>query len=183
MSLRTLGTEPRLAARLKAGEAEAWRELCEAYGEPLFLYAYHRAGDSAAADDIRQETLLAAVEGIRGYRGEVSLFGWLCGIARHKVADELRRRGRECGPVEAARPAGDPRPDELVARAEARAAVIEALWSLPEDYRRALVARYVEGAGVASIAERLRRSYKATESLLARAREGLLRRLKEGGWR
>ena len=67
------------------------------------------------ADDIRQETLLATVEGVGGYRGEVPLFGWLCGIARHKVADELRRCGSSgltrqpsrCGPVGVpARPVG-----------------------------------------------------------------------------
>jgi len=181
MRLSTVGTELGLIAGLKAGEAEAWRELCQAYGEALYLYAYHRTGDAAAADDIRQETLLAAVEGIGGYRGEVPLFGWLCGIARHKVADERRRRARQSLPVEAAWHAGDPLPDELWERAERHAAVVEALWSLPEDYRRALVARYVEGMGVESVAARLNRSYKATESLLARARESLLRRLKEEG--
>ena len=126
--------------------------------------------------------MLAAVEGIAGYRGEVPLVGWLCGIARHEVADELRQRSRENLPVEAVPHAGDPLPDELAERAEKRAAVIEALSSLPEDYRRALMARYVEGADVESVAVRLNRSYKATESLLSRAREALLRRFKEGGW-
>jgi len=173
------GTE--LATKLKRGDPRAWEELCRVYGEALFLYAYHRTGDAAAADDVRQETLLAAVEGIASYRGAVPLFAWLCGIARHKAADELRRRGRENLPVEAVRHDGDPRPDELLERAEARAAVVEALWSLPEDYRRALVARYVEGESVEGVAARLNRSYKAAESLLTRAREVLLRRLKEGG--
>jgi RNA polymerase sigma-70 factor (ECF subfamily) len=180
MRLSTAGAERKLVAGLQQGESEAWSELCRTYGEPLFRYAYHHTGDAAAADDVRQETLLAAVEGMGSYRGEVPLFGWLCGIARHKVADELRRRGREHLPVEAERCAGGPRPDEVLERDETRAAVIEALWSLPADYRLALVARYLEGTGVETVAARLNRSYKAAESLLSRAREALWRRLKEG---
>ncbi|MEW6230009.1 MAG: sigma factor, partial [Bacillota bacterium] len=65
---------------------------CETYGAPLYLYAYHRTGgDRFAAEDIVQATLLAAVESISSYGRQVPLFAWLCGIARHKAADESRR--------------------------------------------------------------------------------------------
>lgn len=180
-------TEPDLAARLAQGDPAAWKELCETYGRPLYLYAYHRTGDASAAEDVRQETLLAAVESIAGYRGEGPLFAWLCGIARRKAADELGRRGRQDLPLDAAdqetwqQLERQPLPDELVERAETRAALVEALWSLPEDYREALLARYVRGEGVKEIAARLSRSYKAAESVLSRAREALLRNLKKEG--
>jgi RNA polymerase sigma-70 factor (ECF subfamily) len=180
-------TEPELAGRLAQGDPAAWKELCETYGRPLYLYAYHRTGDASAAEDVRQETLLAAVESIAGYRGEAPLFAWLCGIARRKAADELGHRGRQDLPLETAdqetwqQLERQPLPDELVERAETRAAVVEALWSLPEDYREALLARYVRGESVTEIAARLGRSYKAAESVLSRAREALLRNLKKEG--
>ena len=119
-----LSAEPELAGRLAQGDPSAWEVLCETYGRALYLYAYHRTGDPSAAEDVRQETLLAAVVGIAGYRGEAPLFAWLCGIARRKAADELRRRGRQDLPLETAdqetwqRLGREPLPDELVERAE-----------------------------------------------------------------
>jgi RNA polymerase sigma-70 factor (ECF subfamily) len=183
--LSLLNAEPELAGRLAQGDPAAWKELCETYGRALCLYAYHRTGDASAAEDVRQETLLAAVQSIAGYRGEAPLFAWLCGIARRKAADELRRRGRQDLLFETAdqetwqQLEREPLPDELVERAETRAALVEALWSLPVDYREALLARYVRGEGVTEIATRLGRSYKAAESLLSRAKESLLRNLKK----
>lgn len=102
--------EAELVARLKQGEAAAWQALCERYGEPLYLYALHRCeGDPAAADDIRQEALLAAVQAIVRYRAEVPLFGWLCGIARHKAGDALRKRRREGAPLSRLEESGEDR--------------------------------------------------------------------------
>jgi DNA-directed RNA polymerase specialized sigma24 family protein len=69
--------------------------------------------------------------------------------------------------------------EEIVDRFETQATVIEALWSLPADYREALISRYVREESVEELTVRLGRSYKATESLLSRAREALRRRLKE----
>jgi len=185
--LSPVSADSDLAERMLRGDAEAWRELCERYGEALFLYAYHRTGDASAAEDVRQETLLAAVEGIEGYRRKAPLFGWLCGIARRKAADEGRRRERRHLSLDTIsaemwqRIEREALPDELVERAETRSAVVEALWSLPKDYREALVARHVSGESVPEIAARLGRSYKATESVLSRAREALCRSLMKEG--
>ncbi|MCL6451741.1 MAG: hypothetical protein K6T75_10655 [Acetobacteraceae bacterium] len=55
--------------------------------------------DSSDVDEVEQETLLAAVGGIGGFRGRSALFTWLCGIARQKLGDVLRRRGRDPVPV------------------------------------------------------------------------------------
>jgi RNA polymerase sigma-70 factor (ECF subfamily) len=180
-------TERELAVRLAQGDPAAWKELCETYDRPLYLYAYHRTGDASAAEDVRQETLLAAVEGIASYRGEAPLFAWLCGIARRKAVDELGRRGRQHLPLDTADQEAwqhlerSPLPDELVEAAQTRAAVVQVLWSLPEDYREALLARYLRGESVQEIAGRLGRSYKAAESVLSRARDALSKSLKQGG--
>jgi RNA polymerase sigma-70 factor (ECF subfamily) len=176
--------EPDSIDRIEQGDPDAWKELCEKYGEPLFRYAYHLTRDSSAACDVRQATLLAAVQNIAAYRRKVPLFAWLCGIARHKAADEVRRRECRHIPLETVteetwrRLSSEPLPDELLERAETQAAVVEALWSLPEDYREALVSRYVHGESVQELATRLGRTYKAAESILSRARESFLRQLK-----
>lgn len=69
--------------------------------------------------------------------------------------------------------------EDLGGLAETRSLVVETLWTLPEDYRKALVLRYVEGLSVGQVAYRIGRSYKATESLLSRARDAFERRYLE----
>jgi RNA polymerase sigma-70 factor (ECF subfamily) len=177
-----------LTAALRRGEPGAWAELCERFGGALYRFACHLCGgESAWAEDVRQETLLAAAASIQSYRGEAPLFGWLCGIARRKAADELRRRGRMADPIpeDAGWAAAwdrlemEPLPESLMERRELRAKVVEALWSLPPEYHRLLVARYADGTGVDLLARRSGRSYKAVESMLARARAALRNQLKE----
>lgn len=47
-----------LVRKLKCGDAKAWRELFDIYGDALFSYAYHRTGrDREMAEDVRQEAL------------------------------------------------------------------------------------------------------------------------------
>lgn len=176
-----------LAARLKDGQEAAWQELCDNFGGPLFVYAFHRTGDRDIAEDVRQETLIAAARNIDSYRGEVPLFSWLCGIARNKAADEVRKRKRildissrveaQIGEEIDARAAEEEAPTDP--NSIGKASVTEALWILPHDYRKSLILRYVEGLGVNEISVLTGRSYKATESLLARARSALKKRLLE----
>ena len=171
-------SETELAALLGAGDSAVWRRFCAWFGVPLYRYCYWlTAGSATLADDLRQETLLAAIDAIRRYRGEVPLFAWLCAIARHKAADELRRQGRQVS-LEAAGDLADAAasPETGVAASQRSAAVIETLWSLPADYRTALTVRYLDGQDVESVAARLGRSYKAAESLLSRARKAFFER-------
>ncbi|HEX2980233.1 MAG TPA: RNA polymerase sigma factor [Anaerolineaceae bacterium] len=187
---------PELIAGLVQGQAQAWQQLCELYGEPLYLYALHRCdGDPHAAEDVRQETLLAAVRAIDHYRAEVPLFGWLCGIARHKAADWRRLSARETRLDDDREPTCNgyaqneaaawplssvaPAPGLIVENGETRAAVVEALWSLPADHRQALIHRYLRGESVETVSAFLNRSYKATESILSRARQAIRKRIVE----
>jgi RNA polymerase sigma-70 factor, ECF subfamily len=156
--------------RLRDGDGEAWQVVFAQYGEALYRYCYCRCGGRVEeADDVRQETFLAALEGIERFRGEVPLFAWLCGIARHKAADAARRR-RRLAPLDDDPAMANAETETETDRWEVRERVIETLWALPEEYRSALLCRYVEGEAVATVARRVGRSYKAAESLLSRAR-------------
>jgi len=180
--------DPQLIAGLRRGDPGAWADLCNRFGDALYRYAFHLTGGEASwAEDVRQETLLASAEAIRSYRGEAPLFGWLCAIARRKAADELRRRGRMMEPLPDGADAStiwdrmerEPLPEDRIEQAELRAEVVRALWNLPPEYHRLLVARYAEGMDVDALARRFGRSYKAMESLLSRARAALRNQLKE----
>lgn len=168
-----------LARRVAAGDEAALRVLYARHADLLFAFITHRLdGARPDAEEVWQDTLLAAIEKLSTYRGQSRLFTWLCGIARHKIADHIRRRGRERGETFSALPPDQlarlmdagPLPEELLLRCDVRVRVIEALAALPEEYRAALVARYADGQSVTEVAQRLGRTYKATESLLSRAR-------------
>ena len=61
----------------------------------LLRYARLQLRDPAQAEDVVQETLLAALEGATRFAGKSSLRTWLTGILKHKIIDHLRRAGRE----------------------------------------------------------------------------------------
>ena len=61
----------------------------------LFRYALLQLRDSELADDIVQDTLLAAWQSIANYEGKAGLRTWLISILKHKIADHHRRSARE----------------------------------------------------------------------------------------
>jgi RNA polymerase sigma-70 factor, ECF subfamily len=168
-----------LAERVVSGDERALAALYQRYADPLFAFVFHALdGARPEAEEVWQDTLSAAVRGLPGYRGQSRFFSWLCGIARHKLADHFRRHrlARQhlflLPPEDLTRlmDAG-PLPDELVSRRATCLRVVEVLGRLPAEYRTALSARYAEGHSVEEVAGLLAKSYKATESLLSRARE------------
>ena len=64
------------------------------HGDVLYWYARARVRSDHAAEDLVQETFLAALAGKKSFRGESAERTWLVGILRHKVLDHLRAAGR-----------------------------------------------------------------------------------------
>lgn len=67
----------------------------EQHADDLFRYAMVRVRNRPTAEDLVQDTLLAAWRGRGRRRGSSSERSWLTGILKHKIADYFRRRGRE----------------------------------------------------------------------------------------
>ena len=76
-------------------------EWVDIYGDPLFRYALSRVNDPQAAEDLVQETFVAALAGMSRFHGKSSFLTWLIGILRRKIVDFHRREGRERIAVEA----------------------------------------------------------------------------------
>ncbi|HEY4761663.1 MAG TPA: RNA polymerase sigma factor [Thermoguttaceae bacterium] len=167
-----------LARRTVTGDEAALAEFYKRYADPLFAFIYHSLGGVRSdAEEIWQETLLTALRSLEKYSGNSSLFTWLCGIARKKIADRLRSRGQPITMFSevsnkqlASLLAHGPLPEEILTRREVRLRVVEVLMELPEEYRLALTERYAEERSVEEVAQLLGKSYKATESILSRAR-------------
>ncbi|MGH8679692.1 MAG: sigma-70 family RNA polymerase sigma factor [Burkholderiales bacterium] len=67
----------------------------EAHRAYLFRYAILQLRDTSGAEDVVQETLLAAIEARSAYAGRSSVKTWLTGILKHKIVDLFRRQSRE----------------------------------------------------------------------------------------
>lgn len=81
-----------MAATIDPGSPELWLDQ---HGDALYGYAMLRVHDRALAEDLVQETLLAAL-GARGtFAGRASTRTWLIGILKNKLVDHLRKWGRE----------------------------------------------------------------------------------------
>ncbi len=65
------------------------------HGDALYAYALMRVRDASVAEDLVQDTLLAAIRSVDRFKGESSERTWLIGILKHKVLDHWRRAGRE----------------------------------------------------------------------------------------
>jgi len=81
-------------ARARAGSEEAFRELTGAYRRELQLHCYRILGSVQDAEDLLQETLLAAWRGLEQFEGRSSVRAWLYRIATNRCLNALRDSGR-----------------------------------------------------------------------------------------
>lgn len=82
------------------------RQWVDLYGDMLFQYALPRVRDASAAEDLVQDTFLAALKGLASYKGEASEKNWLFAILRNKIADYYRGRRTEVLALENELPEG-----------------------------------------------------------------------------
>ena len=73
-------------------DPETW---VDQHGDSLFRFAVSRVQDPETASDLVQETFLAALRLRDTYAGRSSVRTWLVAILKHKIADRLRKIGRE----------------------------------------------------------------------------------------
>ncbi|MBI1841409.1 MAG: sigma-70 family RNA polymerase sigma factor [Verrucomicrobia bacterium] len=76
----------------KLSDPERW---VDEHGDYLFKYAMTRVRDPARAEDLVQETFLAALKGGKSFEGRAAEKSWLIGILKNKVVDAYRKTSRE----------------------------------------------------------------------------------------
>jgi RNA polymerase sigma-70 factor (TIGR02960 family) len=194
-----------LMARARAGDGDAFRQLIEPYRRELQVHCYRMLGSLQDAEDVLQNTLLAAWQGLERFEGRASLRTWLYRIATNRCLDALRSASRrpakewDVPHVEPPEPTRlgevvwlEPLPDSLIENAidvplgpEARyeqtesisLAFVTALQVLPARQVAVLILRDVLGFHANEVAGMLDWSVEAVNSALKRARAGLQRRL------
>jgi len=144
----------------------------------VYSYLVSRSGgDVALAEDLTQQTFVAALDQRSRYDGRSDTVTWLCGIARHKLADHFRaieRDERRQMRMEVRQIELDDGP-QVTLGLEERSLITEVLRSLPASQRAVLVFVVLDDLPVAEAARLLGKSRGATESLLFRARDSFRR--------
>jgi RNA polymerase sigma-70 factor (TIGR02960 family) len=202
----TADVSGQLLASAQAGDGDAFAELTEPFRRELQLHCYRILGSVADAEDMLQETMMAAWRGLDRFERRASLRTWLHAIATNKCLKHLRAsRSPEPQPPEVPLPRPsrsseplwlEPYPDALLsglpdaapgpaARYEARESVslafVAALQHLPPRQRAALVLRDVLGFRAAQTAVILGCTVDAANNLLRRARATIAIDLPPGG--
>ncbi len=202
-------TAARLLERASGGDEAAFGRLVDPYRRELQVHCYRIVGSVQDAEDLVQETLLAAWRGLDRFEGRASLRSWLFRIATNRSLNALRDRGRRlpelpAPPPEAPEPPEpsrlrepvwlEPYPDALLegiadqthepgARYETREAIglafIAGLQRLPPRQRAVLVLRYYEDLSEHQAAEVLGCSPRTVKSLVTRGIQAM--RDQQGG--
>lgn len=143
----------------------------------VYSYLLARCRSADLAEELTQETYATAVANRHSFDGRSEATTWLCGIARHKLADHFRTSERgdrrrirlEVRQIELSTPTGQPSGfDEQIA-------IVEALESLVPLQRAMLTFVAFDGLSVAEAARLIGKSDAAAQSLLQRARQGFRR--------
>jgi len=133
------------------------------------------AGDRRSAEEIVQEAFSAAWVSFNRFRGESAFQTWVCSIARNKLNESyrkaIRRETFEFPATDALEQQATEIPLETEVLAhETQDEVQRALQALRPPYRYVLILRYLDGYNIAEIARCMRRTPKAIDGLLQRAK-------------
>jgi RNA polymerase sigma-70 factor (ECF subfamily) len=173
-----------LVNAMLAGEERAFRQFFEVYFPRVYRFALPRLRrNEDTAKDVVQTTLIKAMRKLGDWRGDASLFTWLCQICRREIADHVRSQQRHSSKVVLIEDSEEVRaalenieapatydPLRRADGAELKRLVHAVLDRLPNRYGEALELKYVEGHSVEEIGEKLGIGQTAAQSLLARAR-------------
>ncbi|HVK58646.1 MAG TPA: sigma-70 family RNA polymerase sigma factor [Candidatus Kapabacteria bacterium] len=180
-----------LMLRVKQGDTAAFEELVDKYKQPVINLIYRTLRDSTEAEDLAQNVFVQVFKSADRYRVEAKFSTWLFTITRNLCLNEIRRRSRH--PAESLDAAENPDDDsagrqfedrkntsapDLLLRDELTHKVEEALESLPENQRTAILLFKEKDMSYEEISKILDCSLSATKSLIHRGRETLKQKLK-----
>lgn len=176
--------------RVKEGDEASFAELVRAYQDRLVSIFFHMVGTHEAAEDLAQDVFMRVFRSRRGYFPSARFSTWLFRIANNVALNVRRKQFRQrevaIGTTESGAMLGGGKPlaarsGEMPSRqldkSELQRVVQEAMETLGDRQRMALLLHKFEGMSYAGVAEIMEVSEPAVKSLLSRAREHLRQQL------
>jgi RNA polymerase sigma-70 factor (ECF subfamily) len=166
-------------ARQALGDVEAFAELYRRNLTRVYRYHVAHTGNIKDAEDLTSQTFMAALEGIRSFRGSGSFAAWILGIASRKRLMFLRTRGSKPEiPLEEALhyPSPGVPTDKAAANQLQLESISRALRQISADRAEALILTYFSGLSHAETARILNKSEAAVKMLVSRGLQDLRER-------
>jgi RNA polymerase sigma-70 factor (ECF subfamily) len=170
-----------LLDQARAGDAEAFGEICRVHGTPLLRQAVALCGNLTLAEDLAQDTLVEAWKGLRRYNGRCQFFTWLCAILLNRYRNILRGnrlrpaftpgardQDSACNPPDHAA-----RPDQAVELREQAVLVRQCVQTLPAKHQQVIYLRFYVDDSLEGIAAALGCSVGTVKSRLFHALDKL----------
>lgn len=169
-----------LLAKIIKKDERALVRLYKKYQPSVFRYVRSQISNYQTAEELTQDIFISFIEALRDFRFQSSLKTFLFSIARHKVVDQIRKKKIKDVffsklPMFIVESLKIVFIDEETDKKELQAKITKVLDGLPNDYRLILRLKYVEGIKMKEISSKLKMNFKATESLLFRARKNFIK--------
>jgi RNA polymerase sigma-70 factor (ECF subfamily) len=179
-----------LIVRIAKGDEYAFQTLVERHQSSMLNLIYRSTGDRTKSQDLAQEVFLRVWQGAKSYERKAKFTTWLYRIATNLCLNELKSdrrkrwlrflhvdtQGQYSGEEDLSDEA--PSPEELLLTRERDREITEALQSLPENQRMALILKRFDDLSYEEISHILNCSVSAVESLMVRAKRSLQKKLK-----
>jgi len=150
------------------------------YYQSIFNFIYRQTKDYSLSEELTQDVFIDFIEGLRNFRFQASLKTYIFSIAKNKVIDWIRKKKIK-KIIFSALPSYIVERlkvvfiDEELEKKALTHKINRVFAKLPNDYRLILRQKYLDGDPVTEIAKRLQLGFKATESLLFRARQAFIK--------
>ncbi|MCX7881097.1 MAG: RNA polymerase sigma factor [Patescibacteria group bacterium] len=146
----------------------------------VFNFIYQRTKDYYLSEELTQDVFFDFLEGLRDFRFQSSLKTFLLAIAKNKTIDYFRKKKIKkilfsCLPVHLVEGLKKVFLEEEIEKKELAFKIKKVFEKLPDDYQKILRLKYIDGEQVKQIAEKFKLGFKATESLLFRARKAFIK--------
>lgn len=156
------------------GDAEAARALTLRLTPRVFGHAYRLLGNHADAEDVTQDALMRLWKIAPDWRqGEAQVSTWLYRVTANLCTDRMRKKPSEALDNIPEPEDGAEGVDEQLQQKARADALQDALTTLPDRQRQAVVLRHLEGLGNPEIASIMDIGPRAVESLIARGKRAL----------
>lgn len=166
-----------LAARVVAGDVDAYAELLRRHRDRIYRIALRVLGNAADADDVAQEVAIQLWTALSSFGGRAAFTTWLYRVVVNRCLNHRRGTRPEEALTEAHHPV-DPGPERRVLAGQELEAGMAALSGLPEEQRMVVVLVQLEGLSYAEAAGALNTSEATVRGRLARARAQLVKQMR-----
>lgn len=157
-------------------DEDAFLSFVKEHEKSLFNYVYRQIRDPDVAQELVQDVFIDFLESLRSFQFQSKLKTYLFSIAKYKVIDVIRKKKIKkiifsALPEHIVESLSPVMMDDQLEKKELAAKIQNVISTLPHDYQIILRLKYVDGERVKTIAKKLSLTFKATESLLFRARK------------